>query len=278
MSWVTDTPQAAPEASGLADSSVAQRGGPFALLFRPRWRGASLLDLVATPLLMVAFLALLYFYVHARQLDSIEQRTLTRAVVTRDLVAHIKLVVVSSILVIALAVPLGVLLTRPSMRWLAPPFLALANLGQAVPSIGILVLLAVTAGIGFTMAVVALVLVSFLSVLRNTMVGIAAVDDKVIDAARGLGLSRWTVLASVELPLAVPVILTGIRVALILNVGSATLATFTNAGGLGDLILIGISLNRVPILLTGSVLTAVLALSIDWLAGLAERAFRPVGL
>jgi osmoprotectant transport system permease protein len=86
------------------------------------------------------------------------------------------------------------------------------------------------------------------------------------------------VLLRVELPLAVPVILAGIRVALILNVGSAALATYTNAGGLGNLIETGIALNRMPILLTGAVLTAALALAIDWLAGLAERVLRPRGL
>ena len=100
----------------------------------------------------------------------------------------------------------------------------------------------------------------------------------VIDAARGMGLTRTTVLLRVELPLAVPVILAGVRIALILNVSSATLATFTNAGGLGTLIATGVTLNRLPILITGSVLTAVLALAVDWLAGLAETALRPRGI
>jgi osmoprotectant transport system permease protein len=128
------------------------------------------------------------------------------------------------------------------------------------------------------MALLALVLVAVLPVLRNTMVGLSTVDRSLIDAARGMGLSRTTVLLRVELPLAVPVILAGIRIALILNVSSATLATFTNAGGLGTLIATGVALNRLPILITGSVLTAVLALAIDWLAGLAELALRPRGI
>src|SRR5690606_6369599 len=118
----------------------------------------------------------------------------------------------------------------------------------------------------------------FLSVLRNTMVGITSVDPFLIDAARGMGLTKTAVLFTVELPLSIPVMLAGIRVALILNVGSAALATYTNAGGLGTLIETGIVLGRMPVLVTGSVLTAALALTLDWLAGIAERVLRPRGL
>jgi len=191
---------------------------------------------------------------------------------------HIELVAVSTVVVIAIAVPLGILLTRPALRRLSNPVLALANIGQAVPSIGVVVLLAITVGIGFRPALFALVLYALLPVLRNTMVGLDRVDRFLIDAGRGMGLARSTILFRIELPLAVPVMLAGIRVALILNVGTATLATFTNAGGLGALIDTGVTLNRIPILLTGSVLTAVLALGVDWIAGLAERVLRPRGL
>jgi osmoprotectant transport system permease protein len=176
------------------------------------------------------------------------------------------------------AIPVGVALTRPGLRRAAAPLLALANVGQAIPSIGVLVLLAVTVGIGFQKAVIALVLVSALPVLRNTMVGVSGVDPALIDAGRGMGLTRTAVLFRIELPLAVPVILASVRIAVILNVGSATLAAFTNAGGLGDFINTGIAINRTPILLAGSVLTAVLALFADWLIGLAERYLRPRGL
>ena len=99
-----------------------------------------------------------------------------------------------------------------------------------------------------------------------------------IDAGRGMGMSRREVLFTIELPLAVPVMLAGIRVALILNVGTATLAAFTNAGGLGTIISAGISLDRTPVLIVGSALTVALALAVDWLAGLAERFLRPRGI
>ncbi|GGQ20051.1 osmoprotectant transport system permease protein [Actinomadura coerulea] len=240
--------------------------------------GRSLAGLLVTPVFLAAVSAALYLYVRGLDLDAIERRSLGRSEITHQFLQHVRLVAVSTALVLAIAVPLGVLLTRPPLDRLSAPFLALANVGQAVPSIGVLVLLAVTVGIGFQKAVVALILVSALPVLRNTMVGLRGVDRSLIEAGRGIGLSRAAVLFRVELPLAVPVILASVRVAVILNVGSATLAAFTNAGGLGDLINTGISLNRTPILLTGSVLTAVLAMAADWLIGIVELVLRPRGL
>ncbi|WP_239377239.1 MULTISPECIES: ABC transporter permease [unclassified Frankia] len=237
-----------------------------------------LLGVLATPAVLIAACVALLAYLHAQNLDDIERRSISPQLITQRLIEHIELVAVSTALVIVLAIPLGVLLTRPRLRRFVAPLLALANIGQAIPSMGVLVLLAVTVGIGFQKAVIALVLVSALPVLRNTMVGLRGVDRSLIDAGRGMGLTRTAVLFRVELPLAVPVILASVRIAVILNVGSATLAAFTNAGGLGDFINTGIALNRTPVLLTGSVLTAVLALTSDWLVGLAERHLRPRGL
>lgn len=234
--------------------------------------------LLATPVFLLLVCAALVGWLHSQRLDSIEQRSINGQVITQRLLEHIELVAASTVLVVAIAIPLGVVFTRPRSRPLASPLLAVANIGQAVPSIGVLVLLAVTVGIGFGKALIALVLYSVLPVLRNTMVGIQQVDRSLIDAGRGIGMTKTAVLFRVELPLAVPVILAGIRVALIINVGTATLAAFTDAGGLGTLIDVGIKLNRIPVLLTGSVLTAVLALAIDWLAGLAGHLLRPRGL
>jgi osmoprotectant transport system permease protein len=243
-----------------------------------RRRVASAVGILITPALLLLACGALWLYLRGQRLDDIEARSINRHVIGQRLVEHIQLVAASTVAVIVIAVPLGILLTRPGLRRLANPVLVLANIGQAIPSIGVLVLLAVTVGIGFQKAVIALLLYSLLPVLRNTMVGLDRVDRSLIDAARGMGLTKTAVLLRVELPLAVPVMLAGIRVALILNVGTATLATFTNAGGLGTLIDTGITLDRIPILLTGSVLTAVLALTVDWLAGLAERILRPRGL
>ncbi|MEV6796285.1 ABC transporter permease [Streptomyces sp. NPDC051320] len=230
------------------------------------------------PLVVLVLLGAVWAYVGSLQLDSIETRSLAPGVVLTALWQHVQLVVVSTILTIAVGVPLGVLLTRPATRKVGGIVLAAANASQAVPSVGVLVVLALVFGVGFSMAVVALVLYALLPVLRNTMVGIRQVSPALIDAGRGMGMSSREVLYTIELPLAVPVMLAGIRVALILNVGVATLAAFTNAGGLGSIISAGISLDRMPVLIVGSALTMALALTVDWLAGLAERVLRPHGI
>ena len=230
------------------------------------------------PVVAVALVVGMLGYLQTASLDSIEQRLLVTDQIIARTLEHVQLVTVSTVLVIVIAVPLGVLLSRRRARWLATPVLAVANGGQAIPSIGVLVLLAILVGVGFKMAVVALVVYALLPVLRNTMVGLAQVDPALIDAGRGMGMSSRQVLMQIELPMAVPIMLAGIRVALILTVGVATLATSTTAGGLGSFIESGIVFNRMPILLTGSVLTIALALLVDWLAGLAEHRLRPRGL
>jgi osmoprotectant transport system permease protein len=233
---------------------------------------------VGLPLLLVAVCGALFIYLATANLDEIERRTINAGFISQRLVEHIELAGLSTILVIAIAVPLGILLTRPGARRLTPIALAVANIGQAVPSIGLLVLLALTVGVGFNEAIIALVVYSVLPVLRNTMVGLQQVDYSLIEAGRGMGMTRLGVLVRIELPLAVPVILAGIRTALVINVGTATLATFVDGGGLGDLINNGLRLSRQPVVLAGGVLTAVLALFIDWLAGITEEVLRPRGL
>jgi osmoprotectant transport system permease protein len=242
-------------------------GGPSRL-----WRW------LLTPLLLGGACLALYVYVQGQDLDRIELASLNAPMVRQRLEEHLRLTLVSTFWVIAIAVPLGIMVTRSWARRVAPVFLAIANVGQAVPSIGILVLLAVTVGIGFEPAVYALVLYAVLPVLRNTMVGLDQVDPALIEAGRGMGLTSLGVLWRIELPLAVPVMLAGIRTALIINVGSATLATFVGAGGLGWIINQGNVQNRTPVLLTGSVLTAVVALALDWIAGIVEDVLRPKGL
>jgi osmoprotectant transport system permease protein len=230
------------------------------------------------PAVIVVLLGVLWGYIASTQLDSISTRALAPKSVLTALWGHIELVAVSTVLTIVIGIPLGVLLTRRGTRRVGGVVLTVANAGQAIPSVGVLVLLAMLFGVGFWMAVVALVVYALLPVLRNTMVGIEQVDPALIDAGRGIGMSTVQVLRTIELPLAVPVMMAGIRVALILNVGVATLAAYTNAGGLGTLITAGIALDRMPVLIAGSTLTVVLALTVDWLAGIAERVARPRGI
>jgi osmoprotectant transport system permease protein len=233
---------------------------------------------LGTPLALAAVLLALYLWVSGQTLDSIEQRTLNWDYIPARVLEHLQLTVVATLVVIVIAIPVGVLLSRPGARLLSPIALGLANLGQATPAIGLLALLTIQFGIGFKIALVGLIAYAVLPVLRNTIIGIQQVDPTLIEAARGMGMTRGQVLRRVELKLAVPVILAGLRTALVMAVGVATLATFVNAGGLGDIIVNGIKLQRTPVLVTGGVLTAAIAFLVDWLGSVAEDALRPKGV
>jgi osmoprotectant transport system permease protein len=230
------------------------------------------------PLVLAAVVAATLYYVSTADLDSIETRLLDPDRLLTATLRHLQLVGVSTVIVVLLAVPLGIIATRPSARRIAPLIVGLGNVAQGVPSLGVLVLIAIYYGIGFGPAIVALVLYAFLPILRNTIVGLQRVDPFVVESARGMGLSRLAVLRRIELPLAVPVVLAGIRTAAVINVGTATIATLVNAGGLGDIIYQGLVLNRLPVTVVGALLAAVLALLIDYVGGVLEELLRPRGL
>ena len=191
---------------------------------------------------------------------------------------HVKLTFVSAVIVVAVAVPLGIALTRGRLRAAAPLVVGIANAGQAAPAIGLIVLLAMWLDFGFWTAVLALTLYGLLPVLRNTITGLQGVDPTLVEAGRGVGMSARGVLLRIELPLAVPVIMAGVRTALVLLVGTATLVTFINAGGLGAILQTGISLFRFSLMIAGAVLVALLALLIEWLGRVLELFTRPKGI
>lgn len=238
----------------------------------------SLARLVTTPLVLLAVLVGLYFWVNGKNLDSIEQRTLNRSYLTTAVLTQLKIAIIASVIILLIAIPLGIMLSRRAARFAAPFFLMLANIGQALPAIGLLVMLTLVIGVGLKVALICFVAYGVLPVLRNTIVGIQAIDPDLIEAAKGIGMTPWRVLTRVELPLAVPVLLAGVRTTLVLTVGVATLATFVNAGGLGDIIVNGLKLNRITVELTGAALTMGVAFFVDWLARIAEDLFRPRGL
>ncbi len=219
-----------------------------------------------------------YVWITNIHLDSIAENSLSGGNVQLRWWQHVRLTAISTFWVLIIAIPLGIALTRRRLRKAAPVFTALANIGQATPAIGLLALLVIWLGIGPRTAIIGIVIYAVLPVLSNTVAGLRAIEPNMIEAARGMGMSGRGVLFKVELPLAVPLILAGVRTALVLNVGTATLATFGGGGGLGDLITSGIQTQRMPVLIIGSVLTVVLALLVDWLASLAELALTPRGL
>ena len=231
------------------------------------------------PVIAIAMLGALAIFLVARgEPDSIEAVVLNWTYVGEALWSHLWLSATAALIAASVAIPLAILLTRSQSKWAMTGALTVANIGQATPVIGVLVILALMLGIGPGTAIIALVAFSFLPVLRNTLVGLQGVDPTLIQAARGMGMRKSQILFAVELPLAAQKIISGFRTALVFSIGAATLATFINAGGLGEAIVIGLKLNRIAILLTGAVLVSALVLILDWLVGILEVALTPRGL
>ncbi|WP_199550818.1 ABC transporter permease [Streptomyces sp. N35] len=260
-----DTGDGEPEATPVVSATREPR--------RLTWQKLTFL-----PVTLLVVLGITWLWFRNADLDSISRNALADGNVWVRLKQHIELTVISTFFVLLIAIPLGILLTRKRLRPAAPFAMALANIGQATPAIGLLALLVIWMGIGMKAALVGMVIYAVLPVLSNTIAGLKANDPTLLEAARGIGMSPLGVLGKVELPLAVPLILAGVRTALVLNVGTATLATFGGGGGLGDLISTGITTQRMPVLVLGSILTVALALLVDWLASLAEIMLRPRGL
>ena len=237
------------------------------------WKG-----LIVQPLAVLAVLAGFLVWLNVAPLTDTERTTLAPNALWRSTLEHLSLTFVAAGIVLVIAIPLGILLTRKALRTLAGPVLAIANFGQAAPAIGLVVLLAIFIASGFWASIAALVLYAALPVLRNTMIGLQGVDARLVEAGRGMGMSAFAVLLKVELPLAVPVMLAGIRTALVLLVGTAALAAFINGGGLGLLITTGVNLYLYSVLVSGALLIALLALLIDWLGRVVEHVARPKGL
>ena len=187
---------------------------------------------------------------------------------------HLFLVVISTVVAVAIGVPLGILLTRrPGWR---RPILGFANVCQTIPSLalfGFLIPLPFIGGVGARTAIVALVVYALLPIVRNTYTGIVNVDPAVREAGRGMGMTDRELLVMVELPLAAGVIFSGIRVATVIGVGVATIAAAVGAGGLGVYIFRGVSVVDDTLILAGALPAALLALAADGLLGLVERRF-----
>lgn len=211
-------------------------------------------------------------------LTATERASLGWASLRNTILAHIELTVVATLIVVVIAIPLGIALTRPSLKRLEPLVVNIANIGQAAPAVGLLVLFTFWLGTGFRTAITGLVVYAILPILQNTIVGLRQVDQRTIEAARGIGFSGTRTLLQVELPLAVPVILNGVRTALVILVGTATLSTFIGATSLGTLITTGVTLFLPRLLISGAILVALLALIIDWLGRLVELAATPRGI
>lgn len=195
-----------------------------------------------------------------------------RAEVAALTAEHLLLAAASTAFAVAIGIPLGVLLNRVPAA--SRPVLGTVGVLHTIPSLalfGFLIPIAVVGGLGVRSAIVAMVLYALLPVVRNAYTGLGSVDAAVVEAARGLGMTGWQMLRLVELPLALPVILAGVRIAMVNAIGLATIAAAIGAGGLGTLIFRGLAMVDNRLILAGAIPAAALALAADVIFGVAEK-------
>ncbi len=192
-------------------------------------------------------------------------------------VQHIELVLLSGGLAILIAIPIGVLLSRPRFQKVAESAMQVLNVGTTIPTLAILALAMSFLGIGTVPAVFGLTIASLLPIVRNTYIGLKEVPAHLKEAASGIGMTELQMLFQVEIPNALFVIFAGIRTALAVNVGTVPLAFLIGGGGLGELIFTGIDLDEPIMMLAGAIPTAMLAIAIDSVVGAVSYVTVPKG-
>ncbi|MFP7171731.1 ABC transporter permease [Terribacillus sp. FSL K6-0262] len=186
---------------------------------------------------------------------------------------HLYISLIAVLLGILVAVPVGILLTR--FERAADTVIRIISIIQTFPSLAILAFFIPILGVGKLPAIVALFFYSMLPILRNTYIGIKNTDKNLLEAGRGMGMTNAQLIFSVELPLAIPVIMAGIRVSTVYLIGWATLASFVGAGGLGDFIFDGLNLYQPELILAGAIPSTILALLADFILGRIETKLTP---
>ncbi len=194
---------------------------------------------------------------------------------------HIWMVGSSLLIAMCTGIPLGIVITKN--KDLANKILAVANVIMTIPSIALFgLLLPVLAvfghGLGKVPAVIALVLYSLLPIIRNTYIAIKNVDPALVDAGRGMGMNKWQLLLELEIPLAIPVILAGLKTAAVMNIGIAAIAAYVGAGGLGVFIQQGIARSHETMVLAGALVVSLLAVFVELAMNLLEKLVTPKGL
>ncbi|GBF32553.1 osmotically activated L-carnitine/choline ABC transporter [Desulfocucumis palustris] len=189
---------------------------------------------------------------------------------------HLWLSAAGVLIACLVGMPLAVVLLR--YRVLAGPVMAVIDAFQTIPSLAMLAILMYYLGLGNTTLIVALFIYALLPVVRNTYVGLDGVNRELLEAGKGMGMTRWQILRLVRIPIALPVILAGFRVAIVTSIGIATVGTLIGAGGLGDPIWRGIQLSDTALILWGAVPAAVMAVLSDILLGRLEKTVIPRGM
>ena len=191
-------------------------------------------------------------------------------------VEHIEMTAIAVGIAILIGVPLGILISY--VKKLDKPIIGAANVVQAIPSMALLGLMIPLLGIGQKPAIVMVIIYSLLPIIKNTYIGIADIDPQTIESARGIGMSRGQILRKVQLPLALPVIMAGVRISAVTAVGLMTMGAFIGASGLGYMIFSGIRTVNNYQILAGAIPACILALVVDWLMGLVEKLVTPISL
>lgn len=184
---------------------------------------------------------------------------------------HLSLTGISVFLGCLVAIPLGIILAKTSVQWIRSIVFNVINVFQTIPSLALLAMIAPLLGFGFKTAVVALFLYSLMPILKNTFSGFDSVDEDIIESAKGMGFSSMQRIVKIELPLALPYIMSGVRITTVYIISWAVLAGLIGAGGLGELILAALSLNDKPLVIASAVMAMVLALVADYLLGFVEK-------
>ena len=234
---------------------------------------SSTMKRILLALLVIAPVAALLIY--GIGLDVIKARRVDLIYLGRQ---HLWLVGWSMLFALLVGIPSGILLSRPFARRWAEYIMQIFTVGNTLPPLAVLALAMVVIGIGDRPAIIALFLASLLPVVRNTYAGLIGVPDSLLEAANGIGMTKMQRLRQVELPGAWPVMLSGIRIAMAINVGTAPLAFLIGASSYGELIFPGIYLNDFPVLILGAVATALFALILDMLLALLGRWLSPHAL
>ena len=192
------------------------------------------------------------------------------------LIEHIELTFLSVLLAIIIGVPIGILISY--VKKINKPVLGIASVIQAIPSMALLGFAIPFLGIGTTPAIVMVVLYSLLPIIKNTFTGISNIDSNMIESATGIGLTKWQILVKIQIPLALPVIMAGIRISAVTAVGLMTMAAFIGGGGLGYLVFSGIRTVNNYQILAGAIPACLLALAVDYIIGIVEKLVTPISL
>ncbi|AYY61422.1 MULTISPECIES: ABC transporter permease [Staphylococcus] len=191
-------------------------------------------------------------------------------------VEHFYISMFALLLAIVVAVPLGILLSKTQR--IANVVLTVAGVLQTIPTLAVLAIMIPIFGVGKTPAIVALFIYVLLPILNNTVLGVKNIDKNVIQAGQSMGMTKFQLMKDVEMPLALPLIISGIRLSSVYVISWATLASYVGAGGLGDLVFNGLNLYQPPMIISAAIVVTLLALVIDFILSLVEKWVVPKGL